>query len=264
MADRPLHEVGGKGLFVRELHRAVLEGRADIAVHSFKDVPVTMPPAEQEGLMLAACPPREDPRDALISLKAKRIAELPQGARIGTGSLRRRAQLLAARPDLQIVPIRGNIDTRLGKLRRGEFDALILATAGLKRAGLYDSQIMTPIEIQEMLPAAGQGAICIQCRIADQQTTKLLLALHHAPTATCVGMEREMVRLLEGDCFSPIAALARISGQKVELRVAVGRRGGEAPLLQASAQGKLAAGDEAVAAAFRSLSDQGVRAHLRD
>ena len=154
--DKPLADIGGKGLFTKELEQALLEGRVDFAVHSFKDVPVTMPLVDQTGLIIAAVPRREVPFDALISLTAKSIDELPKGARIGTGSLRRRAQLLERRPDLLVENIRGNIDTRITKLKRGEFDAVVLAIAGLKRSNLFDPAIMTPLP--DLLPAAGQGA----------------------------------------------------------------------------------------------------------
>src|SRR4051812_11250569 len=159
IVDKPLHDAGGKGLFTKELEQALLAGEVDLAVHSYKDVPVTMPLVEgsQERLVIAAVPKREDPRDVLVSSKAKRLGELPQGARVGTGSLRRGSQIRTLRPDLQIELIRGNIDTRLRKLRAGQFDAIILAYAGLKRTALFDDQDMSVIEPDEMLPAAGQG-----------------------------------------------------------------------------------------------------------
>ncbi len=151
-------------------------------------------------------------------MSARKIGDLPQGARVGTGSLRRRAQLLALRPDLHVQGIRGNIDTRLRKLKNGDFDAVILAMAGIKRAGLFDSDLMTPIEYDEFLPAAGQGALSIQCRRDNRQVRDLAGVLHHEPTASCVQQERELVRLLEGDCFSPIAAFASIVGKELILR----------------------------------------------
>ncbi|MGE5612349.1 MAG: hydroxymethylbilane synthase [Bacillota bacterium] len=262
IADRPLHEVGGKGLFTKELEQALLNNRVDMAVHSFKDVPVTMPLVEQEDLIVAAVPPREDPRDVLICLDAQRIQDLPQGAKVGTGSLRRRAQLLALRPDLQIEGIRGNIDTRVRKLRSREFDAVILALAGLKRSGLFDAALMHPIPPADFLPAAGQGALALQCRREDQRTRNLLAAVHHEPSAVAVRMEREVVRRLEGDCFSPIAAFATIANNAIELRVAVGKRGGELPVLHASANGDLAQPDAVVEKVLAILSGQQIRTHL--
>lgn len=293
IADRPLHEAGGKGLFVKELERALLDKQVDFAVHSFKDVPVTMPLVEQDDLMVAAVPPREDSRDALLSAVAGTIDQLPVGARVGTGSLRRQAQLLALRPDLKVEGIRGNIDTRLKKLKAGEFDAVILAMAGLKRAALYDSSLMNPIDPEQMLPAAGQGALSVQCRRDDQRTVELLGALHHEPTARCVELERRIVQLLEGDCFSPIAVAAQItgnleevssqtsdvsgsqrldaggrteisssSGPAISLRAVVARRGGGLPLLRASAQASLARASEAAERLFQALAAQGVREHL--
>jgi len=163
IADRPLHELGGKGLFVRELEQALLDRKVDFVVHSFKDVPVTMPLVEQTNLIIAAVPPREDVRDVLISTRGTSIKELPPNAKIGTGSLRRRCQLLALRPDLKIENIRGNIDTRIRKLQSGDFDAIILALAGLKRANLFDATFMHPIPLDDFLPDAGQGALAIQC-----------------------------------------------------------------------------------------------------
>ena len=262
IVDRPLSEAGGKGLFVKELERALLDGQVEFAVHSFKDVPVTMSLVEQENLIVAAVPMREDARDLLISTKAKTLADLPQGARVGTGSLRRQSQLLAVRPDLRIEGIRGNIDTRLRKLQDGEFDAIILAMAGIKRAGLFDSQFMTPIDPADLLPAAGQGALSLQCRKDDDRTRELLSVLDDPTTAACVRAEREIVRLLDGDCFSPIGAFARIADGQLVLRVAVGRRGGELPLLRAVATSPADQPEAVAEEAYKQLSDQGVAAHL--
>jgi hydroxymethylbilane synthase len=262
IADRPLHELGGKGLFIRELEMALLSGEVDFAVHSYKDVPVTMPLVEQENLTIAAVPPREDPRDVLVSAKGKSIQELPAGAVVGTGSLRRRSQLLAARPDLRIEMIRGNIDTRLRKLVAGEFDAIVLAHAGIKRAALFDSEIMTPIGTDELVPCAGQGILAVQCRRDDAPTAELLSVLHNAPASLCSRLEREVVRLLEGDCHSPIGVVAAVQEGQVRLRAAIGRRGGEIPVLHASAEAPLERPDGAVAIVMQQLSDQDVRAHL--
>jgi hydroxymethylbilane synthase len=244
IADRPLHEIGGKGLFTKELEQALLAGQIDFAVHSFKDVPVTMPlvPQAQAELVVAAVPTREDPRDALVSPTARRLADLPAGARIGTGSLRRRCQILHRRPDLIVEPVRGNLDTRLRKLREGQFDAIILAMAGLRRSALWDEQGggMTPIEPDEMLAAAGQGALCLQCRRDDQRTRDLLAMLDDTASRTCVDAERAVVAGLNGDCHSPIAALATINGQTLTLHAAVGAAGGEPPVVSAVAHGSLA------------------------
>lgn len=237
IADRPLHEVGGKGLFVKELEQALLAGQIDLAVHSFKDVPVTMPLVEQADLVIAAVPAREDPRDVLVSLDARSIEQLKKGARVGTGSLRRRCQLLDRRLDLEIVPIRGNIDTRIRKLREGQFDAVILAAAGVTRGGLFDPAIMTAIEIETSVPAAGQGALAIQCRASDQRTRGLIESLNDANTFDCVAAERAFVQLLRGDCLSPIGALAAIEGDEITLKAAVGARAGEPPVLRAMAAG---------------------------
>lgn len=237
IADRPLHEVGGKGLFVKELEQALLAGQIDLAVHSFKDVPVTMPLVEQADLMIAAVPAREDPRDVLVSLEARSIEQLKKGARVGTGSLRRRCQLLDHRRDLEIVPIRGNIDTRIRKLREGQFDAVILAAAGVTRGGLFDPALMTAIEIETSVPAAGQGALAIQCRASDERTRGLIESLNDANTFDCVAAERAFVQLLRGDCLSPIGALATMDGDEITLKAAVGARAGEPPVLRAMAAG---------------------------
>jgi hydroxymethylbilane synthase len=262
IVDRPLHEAGGKGLFTRELELALLAGQIDLAVHSFKDVPVTMPLVAQEDLTIAATPIREDARDVLVCATATSIKELPKGARIGTGSLRRGAQLLALRLDLMIDPIRGNIDTRLRKQREGEYDAIILAMAGLKRAALFEPMTMHALEVEEFLPAAGQGALAIQCRRDDPRTASFIQQMNHEPTRLCVEMEREVVRRLGGDCHSPIAALATIHGSEVDLKAAVGRRGGAPPLLRAVGSGSLAQSSDVVDHVIHNLMKQGVEAHL--
>jgi hydroxymethylbilane synthase len=238
IAERPLHEFGGKGLFTREIEQALLACEVDFAVHSFKDMPITMPLIDASELMVAAVPPREDVRDVLICRSARTIAELPAEARIGTGSLRRRCQFLVVRPDLRIEPIRGNIDTRLRKLREGAFDAVILAAAGLRRAGLFDPEIMSPIDPRELLPAPGQGALALQCRTADEPTRTLLQQIGDADALACVSAERELVRLLRGDCLSPIAAMATIDRGQITMLAAVGARGGEPPVLRARAVGE--------------------------
>jgi hydroxymethylbilane synthase len=235
IVDRPLHEVGGKGLFTKELELALLNGEIDFAVHSLKDVPVTMPLVPQENLILAAIPPREDPRDVLVSLSHRRLVDLPPAARVGTSSLRRRCQLLAVRPDLKIEPLRGNLDTRLRKLREGAFDAVILAMAGLIRSGLFDPKQMTAIDANQLLPAAGQGALALQCRKNDERVRNVLHSMHDPATARCIEVERAIVAALNGDCHSPIASLATIDGEQLTLRTAVGASGGGLPVLSASA-----------------------------
>ena len=270
IADRPLHEAGGKGLFTREIEQALLDRQVDLAVHSYKDLPVTMPLVDQTDLVIAATTPREDARDVLIlaaqhptaSSLAQPLDLLPQNALVGTGALRRRCQLLAARPDLRIENIRGNIDTRLRKVTSGEYAAVILAMAGLKRAGLFDSSTMHPLPEETLLPAAGQGALAIQCRRSDEFTRQVLSAVNHEPTARCVRLEREVVRRLGGDCFSPIAAYAVIEGESIRLRCAIGRRGGDPPLLRSDHAAGAGGDDEPIETSLKSLSYQGVMAHL--
>jgi hydroxymethylbilane synthase len=258
MADRPLHEAGGKGLFTKELELALLNDEVDFAVHSFKDVPVTMPLVKPADLVIAAVPPREDWRDVLVCARWRTIADLPQHARVGTGSLRRRCQVLAARPDLQVESIRGNVDTRLRKCREGEFDAVILAMAGLRRAALFDDADMTPIDTSVLLPAAAQGALAIQCRRDDSRTRPLLAVLNDPTTFACVALERKLVMKLVGDCHSPIAALAQIQGDTIEFRAVVGARDGNPPVVHAEASAPLAHPDQALAAVYDSLASQRV------
>ena len=200
--DRPLSEAGGKGLFVKEIEEALLARRIDAAVHSMKDMPTAQPP----GLLIAAFLPREDARDVLIAGDVKRIADMKQGAIVGTSALRRRAQLLHRRPDLRIVNLRGNVDTRLAKRAAGIVEATVLALAGLKRLGV--AHVGTPVPEDEMLPAVGQGAVCIECRADDARTRAWLAAIDHAPTATCVASEHAMLVVLDGSCRTPIAGHA--------------------------------------------------------
>ena len=260
ITDRPLHEFGGKGLFTKELEQALLAGEVDFAVHSFKDVPVTMPLVDTSGLTIAAVSVREDPRDVAVMWDpAKGTA--PRGGRIGTSSLRRRCQLLEAGTDITVLPLRGNIDTRLRKLRDGEYDVIVLAMAGLRRTGLYDPTCMRPLDL---LPAPGQGALALQCRADDRRTREFLKPLNHPVTAQCVAAERAVVAALEGDCHSPIAALAvaGAGGAGVHLRVAVGARDGEPPVLRAEAHGALADATVAVDQAIQSLLAAGARGLL--
>jgi hydroxymethylbilane synthase len=199
--DRPLAEAGGKGLFVKEIEEALLTGRIDAAVHSMKD----MPTAQPDGLVISAFLPREDARDVLIAGDVTRIADLKKGAIVGTAALRRKAQLLYQRPDLEIVTLRGNVDTRLAKRERGEVEATLLAMAGLKRLGLT---VGTPVPEDEILPAVGQGAVCIECRVDDARVMGWLAGINHAATATCVTAEHALLAVLDGSCRTPIAGHA--------------------------------------------------------
>ncbi|RTL25606.1 MAG: hydroxymethylbilane synthase [Burkholderiales bacterium] len=201
--DRALSKVGGKGLFVKELEVALEEGRADLAVHSLKDVPMELP----EGFVLAAVLEREDPRDALVSNRYDSLAALPQGAVVGTSSLRRMVQLRARRPDLRIEALRGNLDTRLRKLDEGQYDAIVLAAAGLKRLGLA-SRIKAPIDTQDMLPAAGQGALGLEIRQDHADLGPALRCLSHEPTWLATLAERAVSRAMGGSCSMPLAAFA--------------------------------------------------------
>lgn len=210
--DSPLSKIGGKGLFVKEIEDALLSERIDIAVHSMKDMPAVLP----EGLMICAVPQREDVRDAFISQDFKSLSELPQGARIGTSSLRRRAQILHLRPDLEVVPLRGNVDTRLRKLREGEFHAIVLASAGLKRLGREDV-IRQYIPENNILPAIGQGALAIETKEDKGEIKELVAFLDHNPTRIEVESEREFLRELEGGCQVPIGGICRYRAGKVKM-----------------------------------------------
>ena len=215
--DTPLAKVGGKGLFVKELEVGMLEGRADIAVHSMKDVPVELP----EGLHLPVICPREDPRDAFVSNTIASLTDLPQGARVGTSSLRRQCQLRALRPDLQILDLRGNVNSRLQKLDDGHYDAIILAAAGLKRLG-FEARIREALAPEVSLPAIGQGAVGIECRVADAEINELLAPLHDLKTARRVQAERAMNARLQGGCQVPIGGYAEIEHGILLLRGLVG------------------------------------------
>jgi hydroxymethylbilane synthase len=211
--DRPLSEVGGKGLFVKEIEEALLDGSADFAVHSMKDVPALLPP----GLAIVCVPPRADARDVLVAPKHRTLAALPQGARVGTSSLRRAVALKARRPDLVIVPLRGNVDTRLRKVEAGEADAIVLARAGLVRLGLAE-RATEVLEAEVSLPAIGQGALGIEGRADDERVRALLAAVHDPETAIAVAAERGVMRALEGDCKTPIGAHATRRGDELWLR----------------------------------------------
>ena len=215
--DTPLAKIGGKGLFVKELELALLEERADIAVHSMKDVPMSFP----EGLGLAVICEREDPRDAFVSNRYASLAELPEGAIVGTSSLRRQCQLMAAYPHLTVKSLRGNVGTRLSKLDNGEYDAIILASAGLIRLGMPE-RIKNFISVEDSLPAAGQGAVGIETRVNDTRVLNYLAKLNHNPTACCVMAERAMNTRLQGGCQVPIGGFATLNGEELELNALVG------------------------------------------
>lgn len=260
--DRPLHDIGGKGLFTKELEQALLGGDVDLAVHSFKDLPVNQPLVDQNELVIAAVPEREDPCDVLVSSKYRSIEDLPQSAKVGTGSFRRRCQLLALRPDLQILPLRGNIDTRLRKLRDGEYDGIILAAAGLRRCGLFNEAEMALLDPAQMLPAPAQGALALQCRKNDEKTREMLRNLEDSASERCVSAERAIVAALEGDCHSPIAILAEIERDAMMIRARVGARSGQPPVIFASASAALDQSDMAVGEVLESLQRQGVQSLL--
>ena len=215
--DTPLAKIGGKGLFVKELEAALMDGRADLAVHSMKDVPMALP----EGLSLAVICEREDPFDAFVSNHYASFADLPQGAKVGTSSLRRKCQILKARPDLEIIDLRGNVGTRLSKLDDGQYDAIILASAGLKRLGLAE-RIRHTIQPDVSLPAVGQGALGLECRSQDQAVLDLILPLMHAETNVCVRAERAFNAYLEGGCQVPIAGYATLQNGQLQIEGRVG------------------------------------------
>jgi hydroxymethylbilane synthase len=226
--DRSLSKVGGKGLFVKELELALAEGRADLAVHSLKDVPMDLP----AGFELACVMEREDPRDAFVSGKYESLADLPQGAVVGTSSLRRVVLLRALRPDLRIEPLRGNLDTRLRKLDEGNYDAIVLASAGLKRLGLA-ARIRQVFEPAEMLPAAGQGALGIEIRSGRADVSEALAPLANQSTWLCVAAERAVSRAMGGSCSMPLAAHAHFDGEYLQLQAVWGDPDQPAPLVRA-------------------------------
>lgn len=244
--DRPLAEIGGKGLFLKELERAMLNGEADLAVHSMKDVPASM----EEGLVLDAVLPRANPYDALVSRDGRMLADLPAGSRVGTSSLRRKSQLLALRPDLDVADLRGNVDTRLRKLDEGQYDAIILACAGLERLGLGE-RITETLQPPDWLPASTQGIIGLQCRQDDADTLSLIEPLADADTMVVASAERAVARVLEATCQVPLAVHAILDRGNVRLKSVVstpdGKRSvwarGEAPATDAVALGEQVAAD---------------------
>ena len=216
LLEERLDKVGGKGLFVKELEQAMLEGRAELAVHSMKDVPAALPP----GFVLAAILEREDARDAFVSSRYAALAELPPGARVGTSSLRRAAQVAARYPALQLLTLRGNVETRLAKLDRGEYEAILLAAAGLKRLGL-GGRIRGLLSLEESLPAPGQAALGIECLAARADLCRLLAPLEHAASSACVRAERAVSLALGGSCTIPLGAHAELAGGQLRLRALV-------------------------------------------
>jgi hydroxymethylbilane synthase len=211
--DRPLSEVGGKGLFTKEIEDALLSGTIDLAVHSAKDMPTLLP----DGLMLAACLPREDVRDVFISREAATLRDLPQGAVVGSASLRRQAMVKRLRPDISVVPLRGNVETRIRKLDAGEVDATLLALAGLKRLGLADKATAL-LDVDDFLPAVGQGAVTIEARVDDAMTRGILAKIDHADTSVALLAERAFLGVLDGSCRTPIAGYAVLDGDRLSFR----------------------------------------------
>lgn len=256
LLDTPLAKIGGKGLFIKELEQALLDGHADIAVHSMKDIPAEFP----QGLAIAAICQREDPRDAFVSNLYASIATLPHGATVGTSSLRRQCQLRAQRPDLVIETLRGNVGTRLSKLDEGHFDAIILAAAGLKRLDLAE-RITCFIEPEEMLPAAGQGAVGIECRITDVALCELLAPLNDTVTQAQVLCERAMSNKLQGGCQVPIGSFAVSCGDRLMLRALIGEPDGS-KLLQVQLEGDITRAQELGEQAAALLQEKGAQAIL--
>jgi hydroxymethylbilane synthase len=256
--DVPLAKVGGKGLFVKEIEDALLSRTVDLAVHSMKDVPAELP----DGLVIGAVPLREDPRDVLIAREGKSLLELPVGARVGTSSLRRAAQVSRIRPDLEIQMLRGNLDTRLRKVREGMYDAIVLAAAGLHRMGWQDA-ITAYLEPEDFLPAIGQGAIGIEIRRDDEELRGLLAPVHHPDSAVAVQAERSLLKELQGGCQVPIGGHAEVMGETVELAGLVSsvdgrevfRRSRKAPREQAEALGRDLAREILAAGAKRILDE---------
>ncbi len=237
ITDVPLAKVGGKGLFVKEIEEALLDGRVDLAVHSMKDMPAEIPP----GLTIGAVPRRENPLDAFIASGFKSLAQLPEGARVGTSSLRRGAQIKHLRPDAVIVPLRGNLDTRLRKLAGSGLEAIVLAAAGLLRLGLAD-RIQAYLTPDQMLPAVGQGALCIEAREQDPATLALLSALDHPETHTAIKAERAFLKKLQGGCQVPLAAHAQLKDGRLSMQGLVAELDG-CRILRAEAQGEPAAAE---------------------
>ncbi|MEJ8322949.1 hydroxymethylbilane synthase [Kosakonia sacchari] len=256
--DTPLAKVGGKGLFVKELELALLENRADIAVHSMKDVPVDFP----QGLGLVTICERDDPRDAFVSNRYNSLDELPAGSSVGTSSLRRQCQLAEHRPDLVIRSLRGNVGTRLSKLDNGDYDAIILAVAGLNRLGL-SSRVRTALPPETSLPAVGQGAVGVECRLDDARTRALLAPLNHDDTAVRVKAERAMNTRLEGGCQVPIGSYAELIDGGIWLRGLVGAPDGSI-MVRGERRGRLEDAEQLGISLAEELLDNGARAILAE
>jgi hydroxymethylbilane synthase len=249
--DRPLASIGGKGLFLKELERALLDGEAELAVHSMKDVPVEMTPGLQLDIVLQ----RANPFDALLSRSGQKLSELPAGARIGSSSLRRQCQVLAVRPDLRVLDLRGNVNTRIRKLQDGEYEAIILACAGLERLG-FEDLITEILHAPEWLPAPTQGTIAVQYRADDPLTRECLLALNHAPTALRSRAERGVARLLQGSCQVPLAVYAEIEAEILHIQAMVGEPDGSR-VLRSRCQGAATDIEELIGAVAEDLLQQG-------
>lgn len=255
--DVPLAAIGGKGLFTQEIEAGLLADELDCAVHSLKDVPSTLPP----GLVLGAILAREDARDALVAPSGVTLEALAPGARVGTSSLRRQAQLLALRPDVRVLPLRGNVDTRLRRWRAGDYDALLLAAAGLRRLGHADA-IAEYLPPGQFLPAAGQGVLALECRADDAATLAALEPLHHAPTACCIAAERALLRRLDCGCQAPVAAFAQLAGDELQLAALAASPDGRR-LVRAAAAGAAAAAEPLGVQLAETLLDEGAGDILR-
>lgn len=253
--DQALAKIGGKGLFIKEIESALINGEIDIAVHSMKDMPAELP----TGLMIGAIPKREDARDVLISSTGASLEQLPSKAVIGTSSLRRQAQLLVVRPDLQIKLLRGNVDTRLQKCRDGEYDAIILAAAGLKRLGLYNETEMWPLPTNLCLPAVGQGALAIECRCEDGFVREMLACIHEVDTAKTVLAERAFLNEMEGSCHMPIGGYATLVHDRIKLETLLAATDGQTVI-----RGRISGSDSQVVGqqAKKQLFEQGAAAMI--
>ncbi len=254
--NRPLAEIGGKGLFIRELEELMREGRADMAVHSLKDMPAELP----EDFTLAAVTDREDPRDAFVSLRYSGVEALPAGAKVGTSSLRRQSQLLHRRPDLVVESLRGNVQTRLRKLDEGKYDAVILAAAGLKRLGLGD-RIASYLSTEDSIPAAGQGVMAVEVRKKDEETRQMLAFLHNARVASCIAAERAFLGCVGGDCKVPAGAFAAEDGDGLRVDAFIASEDGQT-FYRRSVSGALPDAERLGTAVADALLDDGGRAVL--
>jgi hydroxymethylbilane synthase len=256
--DVPLAQVGGKGLFVKEIEEALLSGRIDLAVHSMKDVPTELPP----GLHLRAITEREDPRDAVISRTGVKLLDLPEGARVGTSSLRRQAQLLNLRPDFELLSLRGNLDTRIRKLEEGQFDCIILAAAGIKRLG-WEDKITEVVSPEVMIPAIGQGALGIETRIDNDYINTLVTFFDHLETSVCVRAERAFLKRLEGGCQVPIAAYGTVDKEALKLTALVAETDGKT-VIKDSIEGRSDRAEELGTVLAERLLKMGAREILEE